>query len=333
MSWRAPAFWQTGGILAAVLGPVGALYGLAAGRRMTQPGARASIPVICVGNFTAGGAGKTPTAIAVAELLRRAGRRPVFLTRGYGGSVREPTLVDRTRHRADRVGDEPLLLARHAPTVVSPDRVQGAALAAAVGDILVMDDGLQNPALEKDLSIAVVDGGSGVGNGSCIPAGPLRAPLGLQLQRIDAVLVIGQGEPGEEVARQARARGIPVFHGALLPESSAARPLAGRRVLAFAGIGRPEKFFETLAQCGAQVAERHAFPDHHPFTRSDVAGLIARAERLGAALVTTEKDRVRLEGVLAPGESERIGVLPVRLVTEDEAGLARLMAGKVRLSA
>jgi tetraacyldisaccharide 4'-kinase len=330
---REPAFWQAGGPLAVLFEPVGAVTGAIAARRMARDGRRATVPVACIGNFTAGGAGKTPTAIAIADLLRAAGRRPVFLSRGYGGSVTTPTLVDGSRHSARQVGDEPLLLARHAPVVVAADRVAGATLAAALGDCIVMDDGLQNPSLAKDLRIAVVDGATGVGNGRCIPAGPLRAPLDAQLGHVDALVVIGAGERGEAVAARARSRGLPVFHAAIVPDPSTVGRLAmGPPVLAFAGIGRPEKFFRSLREAGVRVAATRAFADHAPYTRHDVAALMGEARRLGIQPVTTEKDRVRLDGVLAPGEAEAIAVLPVRLVFADAAGMAGLLAAKVRPS-
>jgi len=296
---RAPGFWDDGGPLAWLLAPAGAVLGGITTWRMSLAGAKAPVPVVCIGNFTAGGAGKTPTAIAVAELLRQAGRRPVFLSRGYGGSVRDPVQVDPALHRAAQVGDEPLLLARHGPAVVSPDRVAGAALAATLGDVIVMDDGLQNPSLTKDLRLAVVDGAAGIGNGLCVPAGPLRA--------------------------RAAAAGVPVLTGSLVPDPAAAARLAGRRVLAFAGIGRPGKVFATLEALGATVGARHAFADHHAFTRAELDGLMQEAARGGMVPVTTEKDRVRLEGMLTPTQAAVLETLPVRLVLDVPEGLADLL--------
>jgi tetraacyldisaccharide 4'-kinase len=299
---REPAFWwrQAGkgdGLFAGLLSPLAAGYAAVALWRMRQPGRAAGIPVICIGNLTLGGAGKTPTAIAVAQLLDAAGKRPFLLSRGYGGELPGPVRVDPISHRALDVGDEPLLLVRIAPTIVARDRVAGAAAAKAAGaGVIVMDDGLQNPALTKDLCIVVVDGRRGIGNGKVFPAGPLRAPLDSQLRRAHALLLIGSGAAGEAVTDAARAHGLPVFHGRLEPEAQALAALKGRGVLAFAGIGDPEKFFATLNDAEIDIRARAPFPDHHRFRRSEAADLIERAEREGLVPVTTEKDLVRLAG-------------------------------------
>jgi tetraacyldisaccharide 4'-kinase len=322
---RAPAFWwhRTPTPLARLLTPASLAYGAIAGRRMSRAGERAPVPVVCIGNFTAGGAGKTPTALMIAALLRSHGHSPAFLTRGYGGRLAGPVPVG-PAHTAAEVGDEPLLLARTAPTVVARHRPAGARLAAQQGaSVIVMDDGLQNPSLTKDLSLAVVDGATGLGNRLPLPAGPLRAPLAAQWPRVDAVLVIGSGEAGDAVASEARERGTPVWRGRLRPDPQAAARLSGRRVLAFAGIGRPEKFFETLRECGAQVIATRAFPDHHAFTPGDLASLRAGAVRDDLALVTTEKDAVRL------GRADDVAVLPVSLELEDESGFAAFVLSRV----
>ena len=258
---RSPPFWWTAtSPTATMLAPLGWLYGEIAGRRMARTGARASIPVICVGNLVAGGAGKTPTAIAIADLLRAMGRRPVFLTRGYGGRIRKPTLVDPLVHGAAETGDEPLLLAAHAPTIVSPDRVAGARLAATQGDVIVMDDGLQNPSLGKDLRIAVVDAGAGVGNGRCIPAGPLRAPLSVQDKFIDMVLLVGKG--GRPAGLSA-----PVLRARLVPDAAASSRLSGQPVLAFAGIGRPGSSSRRSPMPVRDLSRRSDFPTITPMIR------------------------------------------------------------------
>jgi tetraacyldisaccharide 4'-kinase len=329
---RAPAFWQAPRptLLARLLAPAAAVYGAAAARRMARPGARAAVPVICVGNPTAGGAGKTPVALAVAAALGPLGPQPVFLTRGYGGRLAGPAWVVPGEHDAREVGDEPLLLARHAPTVVARDRVAGAALAAGGGaGVVIMDDGLQNPGLAKDLALAVVDAGVGVGNGQVIPAGPLRAPLAAQWPRIDALVLMGEGEPGEAVAREAASLGKPVLRARLLPDPGVAGALAGRRVFAFAGIGRPEKFFATLAACGADVVARESLPDHHPYTGHELEAMLARAARDGLLAVTTEKDLVRVAALGAPRLAERVLALPVRAAFEDEGALRHLLAGAI----
>jgi tetraacyldisaccharide 4'-kinase len=292
---------------------------------MGRAGARAPVPVICIGNFTAGGAGKTPTALAVAALLSARGERPAFLSRGYGGRLAGPVLVDPHRHTARDVGDEPLLLVRAAPAILARDRPAGAALAAERGaSVVIMDDGLQNPSLAKDLALAVVDGATGIGNGLTLPAGPLRAPMPAQWAAIDAVLVIGKGEPGSRVAEEAARRGKPVLRGRLAPDQNAAAALAGARVVAFAGIGRPEKFFETLRECGAVPVAEHSFPDHHLYRAAEIAALAAEATAGGLRLVTTEKDRVRIETLGVPVAG--LLSLPVRLVLDDESALEALLA-------
>lgn len=324
---RAPAFWWRRSSLAAtLLAPVGWIYGAVTARRMARPGKKARVPVVCVGNFVAGGAGKTPTAIAFAGWLAANGRRPVFLSRGYGGSLPGPLVVDPSVHSAEQCGDEPLLLARAAPTVVSADRVAGAALAAGLGDVVIMDDGLQNPALHKDLRLAVVDGDSGIGNGRCVPAGPLRAPLDGQLRHVDAVIVIGDGAAGQEVAALARRDGVTVVDARLEADRTAASAIANRDVLAFAGIGRPEKFWKSLDRAGARIGMSRAFPDHHAYTRADIAALLGDATARGLLPVTTEKDWVRLRSLVTQQETSSIAVLPVSLAWADQTQLRGLAA-------
>lgn len=311
----APGFWwrPRPGPAALALAPAAALYGAVAGRRMARPGARVGVPVVCVGNLVVGGAGKTPTAIEIARQLVAAGQEPAFVSRGYGGAeTEEPLLVDPGRHGAGAVGDEPLLLARVAPCVVARDRAAAARAAVAAGaTIVIMDDGLQSPSLAKDLGIAVVDGAVGIGNGFCLPAGPLRAPLARQWPAVDLVIVIGAGAAGEAVAAEAALQGRTVLQAAVAPESQALRRLAGRRLLAFTGIGRPGKFFATLEEAGLDLAGRIAFPDHHAFGARDRARLVAAAAAAGATLVTTEKDRVRLP------DDFPVEVLPIRLSFDD----------------
>lgn len=327
---RAPAFWGLSrpSAVARLLAPAAAAYGAVARYRMGGSGARASVPVICVGNFTLGGAGKTPTAMRVAEILGGAGEAPVFLSRGYGGRLTGPVRVDPASHRAADVGDEPLLLARIAPTVVASDRVRGASLAVSErASVIVMDDGLQNPSLCKDFVLAVVDGEAGFGNGLVFPAGPLRAPLAAQWPHAAAVMVIGEGESGDDVARAAEQHRRPVFRARLEPDPVVAERVRGRSVLAFCGIGSPEKFFRTLERCGARVAARYAFADHHPFSLGEIEHLRREAEAAGLVAVTTEKDLVRLQADQAVAALARLVVaLPVRLAIEDEAPLRELLA-------
>lgn len=320
---RAPAFWwePTPGVFSHLLAPLGAMYGAVAARRMARPGVSVGVPVICIGNFVAGGAGKTPMAIALAKEFIKAGQAPFFLSRGYGAAtdITAPVLVDLAEHDSRAVGDEPLLLARAAPTIVCADRVAGARFAAAHGaSVIIMDDGLQNPSLAKNFRIAVVDGAVGVGNGRCIPAGPLRAPLIDQLQLVDCVVLIGAGDAGALIENHAKASGVAVVRARLAPDAEAAAQLAGKRVFAFAGIGRPEKFFDTLSAIGADIAGVRAFADHHAYSPAELTRLQAQADDANAMLITTEKDQARI------GPAFATAVLPVSLETDDVGLLARL---------
>jgi tetraacyldisaccharide 4'-kinase len=315
---REPAFWWrvgTGGPIA----PLAALYGAVAGLRMHAPGRRAGLPVICLGNLTVGGAGKTPAALAVAQLLHAARERPFFLSRGYGGRLPGPLRVNPALHRAPDVGDEPILLARLAPTVVARDRVAGAAFARSAGaSVIVMDDGFQNPSLAKDLSLVLVDGRRGIGNGRVIPAGPLRAPLELQLDRAQALIVVGAPDGATRVIERAEQRRIPLFHGRLEPDPAVVNAIGRRKVLAFAGIADPEKFFATLNAAGIQLAKLAGFPDHHRFSAAEALDLLAQAQVDNLMLLTTEKDLARLAG---QPELQQLAThataLPVRLVVEE----------------
>jgi tetraacyldisaccharide 4'-kinase len=318
---REPRFWREDGALARLLAPVAAVYGAISGARMIRPGVRARVPVICVGNLTLGGAGKTPTAIAVAKLLLSEGARPIFLSRGYGGALAGPVRVT-SHHRAADVGDEPLLLARVAPTIVARDRIQGAELAVAEGaSVVVMDDGFQNPSLIKDRSLVVLDGERGIGNGRVFPAGPLRAPLDVQLAQATALLVIGDASAkASEVIARAQTRGLPVQHGSLAPDPESIAALAGKKALAFAGIAHPEKFFATLMAAGIATPVKRAFADHHPFTSADARELLEQAKRENLLLLTTEKDLARMRGDAACTElAAAAASLAVGLEIEPEA--------------
>ncbi len=329
---RAPAFWQETGIASALLAPLAGLYGWAAAARMRRPGSSAGVPVICVGNPTLGGAGKTPAALAIGRFLNEAGERPFFLSRGYGGSSRGPLIVDPGRHRAVDVGDEPLLLARIAPTVVARARPAGADLARERGaSVIVMDDGFQNPSLAKDFSVLVVDGRRGIGNGRVFPAGPLRAPLEIQLDRAQALIAVGEITAAAAVLAKAEAVGIPVFRGRLEPDARALAALAGKEVLAFSGIADPQKFFAMLIAAGMRVGGSRAFADHHRFSASDAARLLAEADRHGLVPVTTEKDLARMCGDPRVAElAARAHPVPVALVLDREAEFERLVLSAVR---
>jgi tetraacyldisaccharide 4'-kinase len=326
---RAPGFWtrRRPTLLARLLHPAGLLYGRATARRMREPGKRAGAPVICVGNFVAGGAGKTPAALALGRMLLGNGRRVAFVSRGYGGAERvEPMLVDASAHTAAVVGDEPLLLAKVAPCWVGTDRLRTARRAIEAGaNALVLDDGLQNPAIVKDLAFAVVDGETGFGNGLCIPAGPLRAPISVQLPFVRALVVLGGDEAGLS-AIAASAPGKPMIRATLEPDALAAAPLIGREVVAFAGIARPEKFYATLRRVGAQIVMTRDFADHHPFTPREIEALIEEAGRRNAILATTEKDLVRLSA----RHARAVVTLPVTLRFEEPGQVQRMLRQALR---
>jgi tetraacyldisaccharide 4'-kinase len=322
-----PFWWRPAGLEARLLAPAAAIYGAIAARRLRRPGQSMGVPVVCIGNPTLGGAGKTPLALAVARLLAGADERPVFLSRGYGGRLAGPVRVDPDRHRAADVGDEPILLACAAPAIVARDRVQGALAAIAAGaSVIVMDDGFQNPSLIKDVAVLVVDARRAIGNAKVFPAGPLRAPLADQLMRAHAVVLVGQADQEPNIARDARARKIPIFHARLQPDRDTVAGLLGTGVLAFAGIGDPRKFFDSLEEVGIAVAAARAFPDHHPYTPADGRMLCELAVRQNLVLVTTEKDAARLHREPALAELRaRVRVLPASLVLAEDAAFKALL--------
>jgi tetraacyldisaccharide 4'-kinase len=289
-----PFWWQKADWRAWALYPFSAVYAAVARHRLESARRHPiAAPILCVGNFTVGGAGKTPVAIALAREARRQGLKPGFLSRGYGGTVHAPHLVDPETDTPRHVGDEPLILARAAPTVVTPDRREGAELLIAHGcDFIVMDDGFQSAQLRIDYALIVVDARRGVGNGHTIPGGPMRARLVDQMRHADAIVKVGEGTGADAVVRQAARAGRPVFHALIRPRSPT--DFGKRPLLAFAGIGDPEKFFSTLEKMGGRIAIRRAFPDHHFYTDEEARDLIADAKAAGADLVTTEKDAVRL---------------------------------------
>jgi tetraacyldisaccharide 4'-kinase len=311
--------------------PLGAVYGVIAGHRLQREGFDAGIPVLCVGNYHVGGAGKTPTVLALTNLLRDLGETPVVLSRGYGGQLRGPTMVDLDRHAAVDVGDEPLMLARTVPVVVARDRVDGVALARSQGaSVIVMDDGFQNPAIAKDASVIVIDGTRGLGNACVFPAGPLRAPLPPQLARTDALVVVGDGSAAEAVAAAVAARGKPVLSAHLRADDASVAALSGKRVLAFAGIGDPARFFRTLRTSGIEPVRERAFADHHPFSESQIETLTREAKRDALTLVTTEKDLARLRGREGlPDWAKNIVPFAVKLEFDSAVKLRRFVADQL----
>jgi len=325
----APDFWwQPKRPEAWLLSPAALAYGAVARARLERGGECASLPVICIGNFVTGGAGKTPVAMAVAELMKAQDMQPAFLTRGYGGRSRGPVLVDPEQHRAADVGDEPLLLAGIAPTMVSANRLEGAkALAAAdvEADLIIMDDGFQNPSLYKDVSLVAVDAGLGVGNGWVLPAGPLRAPLASQLRKADAIVLVGEGEAGAAMVRTAARAGVPVIRADYQPVRK--RGFKSKPYLAFAGIAVPQKFFDTLERAGANVELTMEFPDHHSFTDEDCEAVITLADEKGLTPITTLKDQVRLIGRDGPAGYlyEHAEVFPITAVFHEPRRLMQVI--------
>lgn len=323
---RPPAFWRHGtrSWWPVLLSPVATIVATIAARRAARAGWRAPVPVICCGNVTVGGAGKTTLALDLGQRLIARGLAVQFLLRGYGGTVRGPHRVSASDTTV-QVGDEALLLAAAAPTWVGADRAASARAAVAAGArVLVLDDGLQNPGLMKDLSLLVVDGATGFGNGRVLPAGPLREPAATTAARCQAVALIG--EDVTDVLPRLPA-GLPVLRAQLKPGPEIA-PLIGRRVLAFAGLALPEKFFTGLVQAGVEVVRQRPFPDHHSYTDTELQTLLVEAERLNAVPVTTPKDAVRLPETVR----SRVTVIGVSLAWDNNAALEELLARVVPVS-
>lgn len=321
---RAPEFWRgRPSFFARVLAPLSLLWRAGAAiRRMKARPERAPLPVICVGGLVAGGSGKTPVAIALAQLLLREGIAAHIVSGGYRGGFAKSSAarrIDLSRHVVAEAGDEAMLLARYAPTWVCRDRIRAARAAQEAGaEAVILDDGFQDPAIVKDLSLLVVDGAYGFGNRRIIPAGPLRERIADGLGRADAVVLVGENTSGVTAIIPTA---IPLLRANLMPGPEAA-DLAGREVVAFAGIGHPEKFFRTLEGLGCRIRSAHSFADHYRYRPSDIEKLLAEAGKTGAVLVTTAKDAVRL-----PEETRgKVSVLNVTLTFRDEEALARLLA-------
>jgi tetraacyldisaccharide 4'-kinase len=326
-----PFWWERADWRAAGLAPLAYVYGRVARSRLENGRRhRAAVPVICVGNLTVGGAGKTPTVLAMLDAVRQQGLTPGILSRGYGGSLEDTTVVDPHHHRARDVGDEPMLLAEQALTVVGRDRIKGAARLVAEGaDIILMDDGFQSARLDCDYTLLVIDGMRGIGNGRIIPAGPVRAPVVDQLRHASAVLKIGKGEAAATTIRKAARAGKPIYQAHIAIRNAEA--FQGARVLAFAGIADPGKFFRSLEEAGAEIVRRRTFGDHHLFSPDEIADLRTAARKDGLTLVTTAKDAARLRGAGegADGLLAETRILEIDLTFDDPA-MSRLIVEKAR---
>ncbi len=326
-----PFWWKKRSWQSLALYPVSLVYGHFAARAMRNAKrAPAGVPVLCVGNFTAGGAGKTPTVIALAKAAKSMGLMPGILSRGYGGSLDVTTIVDPHHHRARDVGDEPLLLAQEAMTVISRKRVDGAAALKKAGvDIIIMDDGFQSARIGIDYALLVIDGRRGIGNGLTLPAGPVRVPLKEQILHVTALLRVGSGDAPDRFVRQLSRAGKPVYEARVA--TSGDGRFAGRRFLAFAGIADPDKFYESLEAEGGEIAIKRSFADHQHLEADEVADLLNDAEREGLALVTTAKDHVRLAGGHGLSETlrEKAEVLDIEMTFDDPAIATRIVADTI----
>lgn len=338
MRLHEPSWWydRTPSWHARILKPLSIAYAAISARRLNSKATyRSVLPVICIGNLTVGGTGKTPLSITIAEMIRELGRYPVFLTRGYGGRLSGPLALDAFSHTANDIGDEPLLLARTAQTIIARDRVAGAKFienSCPSDSVIIMDDGLQNPALAKDVSLAVVDSRRLFGNALCLPSGPLRAPLASQFGRVTAAVLNSSGETTDTANAAATLAGVfdgPILRCKVTPQP-APKWLAGARVFAFTGIANPTRFFDLVAKLGAEIVDRRMFPDHHNFTASDAQSLLSEAQRTGARLVTTEKDYVRLhglEGLHAELRERTLAVaISMAIAAQDRARLHNMLA-------
>lgn len=312
---KTPKHWQNRNLLALVLFPLGCLYAFATWVRIkfNQP-RKVKFPVICIGNLTVGGSGKTPTAVSIARILKQAGKNPFFVSRGYGGNLQD-VVVDLEQHSPQEVGDEPLLLAREASVIVNHRRYDAALKAVENGaDIIIMDDGFQNPALYKDKSLLVIDGNVGMGNLLPIPAGPMREFLHNGIKRAQAVIILGE----DKTNILPKLGNIPVFRGNVVE----VKPITDNNVIvAFAGIGRPQKFYQSLEKCGLNPIKTIDFPDHHFYTRNELLNIINEADKLGADIYTTAKDMVKIPHNLR----DKFRVLEIEIKWKNEAELKEFL--------
>ncbi len=316
---KTPSHWNSINLLSLILSPLGAVYALATKLRLRyNKSKKVSIPVICIGNLTAGGTGKTPVSISIAQLLQQQTLNPFFVSRGYGGNLKN-IIVNPNIHTPKQCGDEPLLLARQAPVVINPDRYAGANTAITNGaNIIIMDDGFQNPKLHKDLSFLVFDGNFGVGNELCIPAGPLRETISSGISRAQAIIIIGPDK------HNLRTRfNLPCFMGKITPLP---QTHSNKKVIAFAGIGNPQKFYNSLTECGFEIIKSYDYPDHHYYTEAELKKLISQAQQNNALLYTTSKDFVKIPSHL----QKHFKVLEITIQWENPQDLTNFILQRIK---
>jgi len=315
---KTPKYWQSNSIISKLLEPIGLIYGgLTAMRLKFKKPRKTDVPVICIGNITAGGTGKTPVSVSIAKMLATEMFHPFFVTRGYGGKLQN-VVVNLKKHSAQEVGDEPLLLAKQAPVVVNANRYEGAKLAIKEGaDIIIMDDGFQNPSLHKDLSFLVFDGNYGIGNGKIIPAGPLRETLSDGIKRADALIILGNDK--HHLAERTK---LPVFFAHTEPVQTT---ISHQRIVAFAGIGHPQKFYHTLSMQGFEVVKTIDFPDHHFYSKDELESIVKIAQQLNAEIYTTGKDFVKIP----PSMHKYINVLEIAVVWDEPEQLTSFIREKL----
>ncbi len=315
---KTPKYWQSNSFLSKLLTPLGKIYGAATQLRIRRGKPRkTTVPVICIGNITAGGTGKTPVSVSIAKMLATAMHHPIFVTRGYGGKLQN-VLVNNKKHTAQDVGDEPLILSEQAPVVVNADRYAGAELAVKEGaDCIIMDDGFQNPGLYKDLSFLVFDGHYGIGNGKIIPAGPLRETFEDGAKRADALIILGKDK--HDLVKRTK---LPVFFGHTEPVQTT---VGNTDVVAFAGIGHPQKFYHTLKLQGYNVVKTVDFPDHHFYTKDELENILNEAKKLNAEVYTTSKDFVKIPSLY----HKSINMLEVAVVWDKPDALLKFIEDRI----
>ena len=316
---KTPSYWKDLNLLSILLLPLGWAYTSATKLNIwLHTPKEVNKTVICIGNITAGGTGKTPVSAGITQILQQLGKKPYIISRGYGGKL-HGVIVNPHKHHAEDVGDEPLLLSKYAPVVVNPNRYEGAKLAIANGaDIIVMDDGFQNQSLKKDLSFLVFDGEFGCGNGLGIPSGPLRESLSSGIKRAQAAIIIGEDK--HNLAQKLPP--LPLFKGKIMPLMP---KIENKNVIAFAGIGRPKKFYNSLRQCGFNIKESINFPDHHYYTQSELNTLIKKAEKNQCVLFTTSKDMVKIPEII----HNKFNTLDIYIQWEDEERLKQFLINNI----